>query len=98
MRKVTAICIYRDNRVYNLTVHSKYSITTLIQHHPEDTTLTPRHHDTFEEMYTYVLEVLKSNNMYCGKHTDFERDFYDIAFINLDNPTEVNSYSVGGVK
>ena len=45
-----------------------------------------------------MLEVLKSNSMYCGKYTAFERDIYDIAFIDLDNPTEVNRYSVGGVK
>lgn len=98
MRKVSAICIYKDNRVYNLTVHSKYSLTTLIQYHPEDTTLTPYQHTSFEELYKSVLEVLKSNSMYCGKYTAFERDIYDIAFIDLDNPTEVNRYSVGGVK
>lgn len=94
MRKVRAICVYKDNRIYNLTALHKDTDVALIHYDLEDTKITPCPHDSFEEMYKDVLEVLKSNNMYCGYYTDFNKRCYNISFIDLNNPTEVNRYYV----
>lgn len=94
MKKVKAICIYKDNKVYNLTALLKDTSVPLIIYDLEDTRITPCPHDTFEDMYRDVLGVLKCNDMYCGHYTEFNRKWYDIVFINLDDPTKVNRYSI----
>lgn len=92
MRKVKAICIYRDNKVYNLTALLKDTEVTLIHYDQEDE--IPYQYDTFRDLYMSVLGVLKGNNMYCGHYTEFNREWYDISFIDLDNPTEISKYSI----
>lgn len=94
MRKVKAICVYKDNKVYNLTAQLKDTNVTLIHYDLEDTKITPYHHKSFEDLYVDVLQVLKNNNMYCGHHTEFNRKWYDISFIDLDNATEIHRYSI----
>ena len=92
MRKVKAICIYKDNKVYNLTALLKDTEVTLIHYDQEDE--RPYQYSTFRDLYMGVLSVLKSNNMYCGHYTEFNREWYDISFIDLDNPTEISKYSI----
>lgn len=100
MRKVKAICIHKDLKVYNLTALLPDTSVTLLQYDLEDTRLTPCQHDTFEELFKDMLGVLKSNNMRCGHYKEFERVWYDISFIDLNDPTVVSKHSVsiGGVK
>lgn len=94
MRKVKAICIYKDNRIYNLTALLGHSSVTLLQYDLEDTKTTPCSHDNFEDLYRDVLLLLRYNDMYCSHYREFNRDWYDIAFININNPTKVCKYSV----
>lgn len=94
MRKVKALCVYKDNRVYNLTAMLKDSNVTLIHYDLGDDHITPYHHETFDGLYRDVLGVLKSNDMYCGHYKDFNRVWYDISFIDLNDPTVVSKYSV----
>lgn len=91
MRKVKAICIYRDNEVYNFTALTKDSEVTLIRYSLGD---RPYHYPTFNDLYEDMLKVLKSNNMYCGYTVAFERKWYDISFIDLNNPTEIERFSL----
>ena len=93
MRKVKAICIYRDNKVFNLTALLKDTEVTLIHYYDKEDK-RPYQYDTFRDLYMDVLSVLKSNNMYCGHYTEFNREWYDISFIDLGNPTEVSKYSI----
>lgn len=95
MKKVKAICIYKDNQVYNLTALFEDTTVTLLQYDLEDSRLTPPHHDTFEELVKDMLGVLKANNMRCGHYKEFNRVWYDIAFIDLNDPTVVSKHSVG---
>lgn len=94
MRKVKAICVYKDNKVYNLTAQLKDTNITLIHYDLEDTKITPFHHTTFEDLYRSVLGVLKNNDMYVGHYEEFNRKWYDISFIDLNNPTVVSRYSI----
>ena len=96
MKTVKAICIYKDNRVYNFTAQLKDSNVTLIHYDLEDTKITPCYHDTFEDLYKDLLGVLKSNDMRCNYYEEFNKKWYDISFINLDNPTEVSRHGIGG--
>ena len=98
MRKVKAICVYKDNKIYNLTALGKHYFVTLVRYDLDDTKETPCSHESFEEMYLDVLRVLKANNLTLDHYTEFEREWYDISFINLDDPTKVSRFSVGGVK
>lgn len=94
MKRVKAICIYKDNKIYNLTALSMNSNIPLIRYDLEDTKVTPCHHNSFNEMYEDVLSVLKSNDMRCGYYEEFNKKWYDISFIDLDNPTVINKYGI----
>lgn len=91
MTQVSAICIYKDNRVFNLSALFNKTTVPLIHHTLED---TPPRHNTFGELYEYVLEVLESNNMCCDHYTEFNAEWYDISFIDIDNPTVVSKHCI----
>lgn len=97
MKRVKAICIYKDNRIYNLTALSMNTNITLIHYDLGDTKITPCHHENFEDMYRDVLSVLNSNDMRCGYYEEFNRRWYDISFIDLNDPTVVSKHSIGGI-
>lgn len=94
MKRVKAICVYKDNKVYNFTALSKDTNITLIHYDLENTKITPCHHDTFEDLYKDLLGVLKSNDMRCGYYEEFNKKWYDISFIDLNNPTVISKYSI----
>lgn len=39
-----------------------------------------------------ILKILKNNNFYCGYYEQFGRRWYDIQFINLENPTIIEKF------
>ena len=93
MKKVTATVIYKDNCIYNLTVNNKGRLTTLIAYDETDVK-HPYANRTFQTMYKSVLNILKNNNFYCGYYEEFGKRWYDIQFINLENPVEVNKFGI----
>ena len=96
MIKVNAICIYKDNMIYNLTVQHKHSNITLIRYDVQEDIIYPQpyKHKTFNDMYETILSILKVNNMCCGFIEQFGKKWYDIAFINIDIPYMVDRYGI----
>jgi hypothetical protein len=88
MKTVSAICIYKDNKIYNLTVNHNGNNTTLIHYDIEND--KPYIHKNFKELHDDVLSVLKSNNFRCNKINEFEAELYDISFIDLNLPTTIS--------
>ena len=91
MRKVSATVIYKDNTIYNLTVNNKGDLIPLIRYN-EGSAKDTCYKRTFPEMYKLVLTILKNNNFYCGYYEQFGRRWYDIQFINLDNPVNIEKF------
>ena len=45
-------------------------------------------------MYKSVLGIMKENNFYCGYYEQFGRRWYDIQFINLENPVNIEKFGM----
>ena len=93
MRKVSATVIYKDNTLYNLTVNRKGVLIPLIAY-DETSVKHPYEKRTFQTMYKSVLNILKNNNFYCGYYEQFGRRWYDIQFINLENPVNIEKFGM----
>lgn len=93
MKKVSATVIYKDNLIYNLTVNHKGNLITLVAY-DETSVKHPYEKRTFKTMYKSILNILKNNNFYCGYYEEFGKWWYDIQFINLENPVEVNKFGI----
>lgn len=91
MQKVTATVIYKDNMLYNLTVIHKNAIIPLVRYSLENDT-KPYKYTCFNDLYKSVLNILKNNNFYCGYYEQFGRRWYDIQFINLENPVVIEKF------
>lgn len=91
MKKCVATALYKDNQLYNLTVNYKGSITPLVCYSPNDQ-IKPYKYDSFTDMYTSILTVLRVNGYYCKSWLDFGALWFDIQFINIENPFIVNIY------
>ena len=92
MKKCTCTVIYRY-------VKKHYEISNItIKHKNENIPLytTSGQYRFFDEMYSAVLEILKANNFYVHTWEMFESTWYDVDFIDIDNP-EIKRYSYGGV-
>lgn len=94
MRKVKCICIYKDNKIYNLTAQLKDTNVTLLHYVLGDERIIPIPHETFWDMYRSVLKVLKHNDLYCGYYEEFNKKWYDISFIDLDSPTDIRKFGI----
>jgi hypothetical protein len=88
MKKVTATIIYRNNTIYNLTVNHRGVITPLV------TSQNPVAATSFADMYERALRTIKNNNFYCGYFEAFGGRWYDIQFINLDEPYIVDTHGI----
>ena len=93
MIKVSVTVIYKDNWIYNLTVNHKGRLVTLIAYDETDVN-HPYVNRNFQTMYKSVLNILKNNNFYCDYYEEFGKRWYDIQFINLENPVEVNKFGI----
>lgn len=92
MKKVSVTCVYKNNTIYNLTVNHKGDLTSLLIHKHLGPEQSP--HPTFRDMYKYILAFLKANNMYCGYQEAFGSRWYDIQFINVDDPCIIDKYGL----
>lgn len=84
MKKCIATVIYKDNTLKNITVNYKGNLISL--------PVTDVQYPTFNTMCKAILLILKSNNYYTGYYEAFNVKFYDIQFIDLNNPVEINKY------
>ena len=101
MKKCTCTVIYRYNNnhyeLINITVKHKHENITLYNETWDKTDRKHKHkYDSLNAIYSDVLSFLKSNSFYVHTWEMFDSTWYDIDFIDIDNP-EINRYSYGGV-
>lgn len=94
MKKVVCTVIYRKNtnQIYNITVNHQGSITPLVRYSETDNP-SPYKYQSFKAMFDSVLAILKNNNMCVGKYERFSAIWYDIQWIDLENPYTINKYA-----
>lgn len=88
MKKCKVICIYHDNTIDNLSIQTKNSIINLTP------AIAARKFDTFTRLYQCILKTLKANEYYCDVYEQFNQKWYDIAFINYNNPSAINRHGI----
>lgn len=93
MKKVKAIVLFDSstNQIYNLTVLTNNENIPLIRYSPNDV-VQPYKYPVFRDMYTSILNILKENNFYVNKWISFECTFYDIDFIDVNDPYRIVRY------
>lgn len=89
-KRVTGMCIYHGTKLYKFvvavtSVGDAAGIELYNNRDGED-------FGTFNELYSRLLKLLKSNNFYAKSFSAFNRVFYDIYFIDYENPTLVDKY------
>ena len=92
MQRVSATVIYKDGMIYNLTVNHKGTQIPLIRYDLRG--VKPYKHPDFDSMYVTVLQFIKMSNFYCSHVKQFGAKWYDIMWIDLDNPTMINKYGL----
>lgn len=92
MKTVSAICVYHGTTIYNLTVNYKGDITTLKRYDISDN--NAKEYNSFKEMYKTILKILKTNNFKVTYTEDFMRRWYNIQFIDVLNPTRIETFSL----
>lgn len=97
MRKVTAICVH-DNmkQIYNLSVVTSQGITIELVRYKKGDKIKPYCYFDFQDLYKSVLNLLKQNDFYVSKYTAFESDFYNVNFIDMNNPCKIEKYGFKG--
>jgi len=90
VKKCVATVIYRNNMVYNLTVNCRGESIPLVRYDLNG--VTPYKYESFQRMYHAILNTLANNNFYVEKFHDFGKTLYNIQFINLDNPVEIERF------
>lgn len=93
MKTVSATCIIKENRIYNLTVNDKGRYTTLVRYDFDDKE-KPYLHQNIKGTILDILSILKSNGFRVRHVDDFGARWYDIQFIDLDNPCVIHKYSI----
>lgn len=91
MEKVKAICTYKDNRILSLTIIKKDGYVKLMRFEGF-TFYQAKQYPSFNALYQAVLNIIKANNFYVDYHVNYNRRFYDIFFIEHDEPYDHNIY------
>ena len=89
MKKCTALVIYNSVPFYHVyelkVIDTKGNIITLATYDEVDAR-HPYHYKDFNEFYTMVLRWLKNNEFIPYKYHDFDMDFYNIIWLNVNYP------------
>lgn len=88
MKKCKAICIYHENTIDNLSIQTKNSIINLTP------AVNARKFDTFTRLYQCILKTLKANNYYCDSCDAAGQKWYDIAFIEYNDPSTIKQCGI----
>ena len=100
MKKAVGTVIYKSstNQTYNITVTTQKGIKiTLLQYNLTQKE-KPYCYSCFNDLYKSVLTIAKNNNFYFDTLDLFGekengRAWYNIQWIDLDNPCYINRYS-----
>lgn len=89
MKTVSAICVYHETTIYNLTANYKGE---LIQLKLNGLSGSPvKEYTSFRELYKAILTVLKANGFRVRYIPAFNSNWYDIQFIDAMNPTHIET-------
>ncbi len=93
MKKASAIVLYdaKSNQIYNLTINHNGNIIPLINY--SESKVTPYKYKTFNEMYKCVLNFAKNNNFYYGRYKEFGSIWFDVSWIDINNPTKIQKFA-----
>lgn len=96
MEKASGIVLYKKStgQIYNFTVNHKGNYIPLIRYGIDDKAQPYKYGDDFQAMYKSVLNIARENNFTFGKYHGFSMDFYDIAWIDIENPAEICKYGM----
>lgn len=96
MRKCTALVIYNTIPYYHVyelkVIDTKGCIITLATYDEIDAK-HPYPYKDFKEFYTMILSWLKCNHFTPYKHHDFDTDFYNIIWIDVNHP-ETSAHTI----
>jgi hypothetical protein len=88
MKKCVATAIYRGNTLYNVAVNTGND--TINFSFP----YFPKVYRNFREIYAAVLQILANNGFSVAYYDDFNSRWYNIQWVELDNPGSVKRYGV----
>ena len=94
MKKCNCTVIYRYvNKHYEpIKIIVKHKHENILLYDERDHTDKNHKFKYFQELYTFVLAILKSNNFYVHKWEMFDGVWYDIDFMDTDTYS-VNRYA-----
>lgn len=95
MKTVSAVCVYdNNNTVYNLSFIHKTNIIPMIYGNAkhENDKKTFHKFKSFHEIYQTILQIAKNNDCKIPAYFEFDCLWYDIKFINIDNPGMIDKY------
>lgn len=99
MKKVNATAIFErialtmDRDTTNYRLKSVYIKTNSGDIIPLFTQYWNQENLTFKEMYDKVLALLRNNNFYVKRWSDFRSIWYDVDWIDIDYPCYPSHYS-----
>jgi hypothetical protein len=89
----TAVCDLEKNQIYNFSVNHSGRFITLINYTGEK--IKPYVYNNFNDLYRAILTILKNNNMYVTSDKSAGAIWYDIQFIDINNPgAGIKKYSL----
>ena len=90
-QRVSGVCVYHGTKLYKFVVASTSHVSepSIVIYDNRD----GEDFDTFNELYSRLLKLLKVNHFYAKSSVSyFGRVFYDIYFVDYENPTFVNQF------
>lgn len=93
MKKASATVIYDsvNHMIYNLTINHKMNLINMI-HYDLNKNPKPYKYRNFKDLYQTVLDFARNNGFYYGSYKQFGTIFYDVSWIDINNPTIINKY------
>ena len=92
MKKVYVVVHYTRHDVVKYDIDDIYIITKQDGHFIHHSRALADEFDGFNNMYKFVLWILKQNNFECNHVHEFGRDFYDILWVNSKLPSSGDRY------
>lgn len=88
MKKASAIVIYskKENRIINLSFKYNQSLIDLTR------CVTGDKFNSFNAIYQRILTIAKMNNTYFASYNEFGAKWYDIQWIDINNPFRIDKY------
>ena len=92
MKKASGTVLYKrsTNQIQYLAINHKNNLIPMINYSVEK--VQPYKYKTFNDMYKTVLNFAKNNGFYYASYKEFNRIFYDIQWIDTENPCKIEKF------